>query len=364
MTEEKPKKISIIEKLNYRFSKVPIKQKIFFVQQLGIMIKTGISLAVALKTLAEQIKHKKFKKILTAVQAEVEQGNLFSKSLEKYKKTFGELFVSMIQGGEMSGKLEDVMAELFIQMKKDHAIVSKVRGAMIYPAVILTAMVGVGIMVVIYVIPSLTSIFDEMNATLPLPTRVLIKISEIVNKYGLIIVGGVVTIIVGFIFTIKNPKGKFIFHKILLSTPIAGGIIKKINLARFSRTFSSLLKTDIAIIKTFEITSNVLGNHLYKRALIEAKEKVKKGQRIEEALRPYDKLFPPVIIQMISVGEETGSLDDILTQTAQFYEDDVDQTMTTLPSLIEPVLILVLGVGVAMMAVAIIMPMYSLSQSI
>jgi type IV pilus assembly protein PilC len=170
--------------------------------------------------------------------------------------------------------------------------------------------------------------------------------------------------VTAFIMIIKSPKGKHEFHRIILATPIIGKIAKKINLARFCRTLSSLLKTDIPIVQSFEITSKILGNLMYRDALQEAKEKIKKGVSIEESLRPHNKYFPPVILQMISVGEETGTLDEILEESATFYEEEVSQTMSDLPSIIEPVLMVVLGVAVAGMAVAVIMPMYSLSQAI
>lgn len=358
---DKGPKMSFFENF---FSRVSAKEKIFFVQQIGIMLQTGISLAIALKTLAIQTKNKKFKTILSDLELIVERGNLLSSGLEKYKKVFGELFVNMVKAGEQSGKLEEVLKQLFIQMKKDSEIVSRVRSAMIYPCIVITAMVGVGIMVMVYVIPNLTSIFKDVGAELPLTTKILIALSDIVIHYGLFLLAGIIVFIILFAKVTSTARGKYIFHSILLKTPIVGGIIQKINLARFCRTLSSLLKTDIAIIKSFEITANVLGNEHYKIALLKGMEDVKKGKSVHDSLEPYPNLFPPIIMQMVAVGEETGAIDVILEQSAVFYEDDVDQTMKNLPSILEPVLILVLGIGVAIMAVAIMMPMYSLSQEI
>jgi len=346
------------------FSRVTVKEKIFFVQQIGIMVQTGISLSVALKTLSEQTTNKKFKEILADLQITVERGNLLSLGLERHKKVFGELFVNMVKAGESSGKLEEVLKQLFTQMKKDNEIVSKVKSAMIYPCIVLIAMGGVAIMVMVYVIPKLTSIFTEMNAKLPLATTILIALSNFTVKYGILLLILLVILVILFKKIISTQKGRFVYHAILLKTPIMGGILQEINLARFCRTLSSLLKTDIAIIKSFEITANVLGNELYKQALLDGKELIKKGKNVHDSLEAYTHLFPPVVMQMVSVGEETGSLDTILEQSASFYEDEVDQTMKNLPSIIEPVLILFLGVGVAAMAIAIIMPMYNLGQQI
>lgn len=344
--------------------RIPLAQKLFFVQQLSVMIKAGISLSVALKTLAEQSTSRGFKIILSDLQASVEKGSLLSKGLEGYQRGFGELFVSMVKAGEASGKLEDVLNQLFVQMKKDHDIISKVRSAMIYPLIVVTMMVLIGVLMMVYVIPTLTSVFIELNVVLPLPTRILITVSQFSVNYGIFLLIGSVIGVVALVRIGRTARGKKIYHTIALKSPIAGRIIAKINLARFCRSLSSLLKTDIPIVQSFEITSRILGNVIYREALTEAKEKIKKGISIKDSLVGYEKLFPPVVLQMIAVGEETGALDTILEESAIFYEDDVNQTMTNLPSIIEPVLMVILGIGVGGMAVAVIMPMYSLSQSI
>ncbi len=364
---EKPKAPTLIARLNTwanNLTRISVSQKLFFVQQLGIMVRTGISLAVALKTLTEQTTNKRFKAILADVSAEVQQGNLLSKGLERYPQVFSELFVSMVRAGEASGKLENVLQQLYLQMKKDHAIVAKVRGAMIYPIVVVCAMVLVGIVMIIYVIPQLTAIFQQSNIQLPWTTRLLIGISDVMSTHGVLLAIGAALLGVGARWLTRWPPGRRRWHGLLLRVPVAGLIIRKINIARFCRTLTSLLKTDIAIVKSLEITAQVLGNTVYRDALLTSREKIQKGVTIAESLRPYPSIFPPVILQMIAVGEETGALDVILEESASFYEEDVDQTMTTLPTLIEPILITLLGVGVAGMAVAVIMPIYSLTQAI
>jgi type IV pilus assembly protein PilC len=361
--EANTKKTNLIGWLK-RPRKVALAQKIFFVQQLGVMLKAGISLSVALKTLAEQTTSKSFKVILLDLQSGVEKGNLLSKGLENYQKIFGDLFINMIRAGETSGKLEEVLKQLFVQMKKDHDIIAKVKGAMIYPLIVITMMVAIGILMLVYVIPTISSVFKEINVPLPLATRILISSSEFSLQYGIYVLVVLIILIIIFSRIIALPAGKRKFHKFLLILPIAGGIIKKINLARFCRSLSSLLKTDIPIVQSFEITGKILGNAIYQDALAEAKEQIKKGINIKQSLSSYMKLFPPVVLQMIAVGEETGSLDNILEESAIFYEEEVNQTMTNLPSIMEPVLMVILGIAVAGMAVAVIMPMYSLSQAI
>lgn len=357
---------SVIDMINnflLRFSRVPLKEKLFFVQYLGIMLKAGISLSVALKTLARQTANKRFSGIIEEIAASVEKGTNFAESLNLHKKIFGELFINMIEAGEISGKLEDVLAQLYIQLKKQHELISKVKGALTYPAVIIIAMVGIGIFMMVAVVPKLTGMLQSFNAELPLATKILIAVSDFVVKNGLFVSIALAVFVFLFIKFLNTYKGKYYFQAIILKMPIISPIVKKINLARFSRTISSLLKSDIMIIKTFQITANVLGNLHYRQAVDEMSQKLKKGSQINEIVSAYPKLFPPVVSQIISVGEETGELDNILAELADFYEGEVDNIMDNLPSIIEPLLILILGCGVGAMAVAIVMPMYTLTSA-
>lgn len=361
------KKVSWLSKINtylLKLQRVPLKERLFFVQNLAIMLKAGVSLSAALTTLAKQTTNKYFYIILNEVAKEVEQGISFAESLKKHQKIFGELFVNMVEAGEISGKLEEVLNQLYIQLKKQHELTSKVKGAMTYPTVIVFAMGGIGTFMMIYVVPKITSMFKELNAQLPLPTKILIAVSDFIAAHGIIVGLGLIIFIALFIKILRTYKGKYAFEVLLLSAPVISPIIKKINLARFARTISSLLKTDIMIIKTFQITGSVLGNLHYREALLGMAEKIKKGGQINEVVNNYPKLFPPVVCQMIAVGEQTGELDNILEELASFYESEVDQTMTNLPAIIEPVLILVLGIGIGLLAVSIVMPMYSITQSI
>jgi len=358
---------SLTDKVNkffLRLSRVPLKEKLFFVQHLSIMLKAGISLSAALKTLAEQSESKSFSGILKDISSKVEKGIGFAESLKPYQKIFGELFINMVESGEVSGKLENVLNRLYVQLKKQHELISKVKGALTYPAVIIFAMGGIGVFMMVMVVPKITAMFDELEAELPLPTKILITVSNAIINNGLLSAIGLALFVFTFWQILRTYKGKYYFQAILLKAPIISSIIKKINLARFARTVSSLLKTDIMIIKTFQITANILGNLHYRAAILEISEKIKKGGQINEVIKDYPKLFSPIIVQMIAVGEQTGELDNILEELADFYENEVDKTMDNLPSIIEPLLILVLGCVMGAMAVAIIMPMYSLTTAI
>jgi len=363
-TEKKTNFLAKINDLLLKLSRIPLSEKLFFIQYLGIMLKAGISLSIALKTLAKQTTNKKFARIITDISNNVERGVSFTESLKPHEETFGQLFISMVESGEISGKLEEVLAQLYIQFKKQHELISKVKGALTYPVVIIAAMIGIGTFMMIVVVPQITAMFKEFNAELPLATKVLIATSDALIKHGVLVLLGLILFIILFIKLLKTYRGKYYWQKLLLKLPIFSPIIKKINLARFARTISSLLKTDIMIIKSFQITANVLGNLHYRQALEEMAVKIKKGGKINEVVANYPELFPPVVTQIISVGEETGELDYILSELAQFYEGEVDQIMNNLPSIIEPLLILTLGVVVGGMAVAIIMPMYTLTSVI
>jgi len=358
------KAIDKINRLLLRFNTIPISEKLFFIQYLNVMLKAGISLSIALKTLAKQTKNKKFAGVIEDVSKNVEKGVSFTESLRPHEKIFGQLFINMVESGEVSGKLEEVLKRLYIQFKKNHELISKVKGALTYPIVVLAAMGGIGIFMMIFVVPKITSMFKDFDAELPLATRLLIKISDSLAADGLFYLIGLVVFMIIIVRLIKTAKGKYVFHGLLLRLPIFATIIKKINLARFARTMSSLLKTDIMIIKSFQITASVLGNVYYRDALLEMSNKIKKGGTINEIVTNYPKLFPPVVTQMISVGEETGELDYILEELAEFYEGEIDQTMNNLPAVIEPVLILLLGAVVGGMAIAVVMPMYALTTAI
>lgn len=361
------KKNSFIEKINLfllRLSGVPLKERLFFTRHLEVMLKAGIPLLSALKTLSEQTGNKYFAYILKDVSSQVEKGSTLTDSLRPYKKVFGELYINMIESGELSGKLEEILDRLYLQTKKQHDLISKVKGALTYPTIIVIAMLGISIFMVAFIIPKITGIFKEYDTELPLPTKALIFVSDTVVHNGPLVVIIAIILIALFIKILKTKKGLFFFQGILLKLPILAPIIKKINLASFSRTVSSLLKTDIMIIKTFQITANVLGNLHYRKAILEIAEKIKQGEQISEVIKDYPKLFSPIIIQMITIGEQTGELDNILEEIATFYEDEVDRTMENLPAIIEPLLILVLGCGVGAVAVAIIMPMYSLTSTL
>lgn len=343
---------------------IPNEEKIFFTQNLGIMIASGLSLSRALRTLALQTMHHKFKRALFKIYHQVDHGISLAEAIKKFPKIFSNIFVSMIKAGESSGQLEKILAQLTQQLKRSHALKQKIRGALLYPMVILTAIICIGLGMIIFVVPKLLSIFKEMSVQLPLPTQILIIISDTINNNIFIFTIIIMVIIIIITYTNKQTAGKYFWHWLFLKTPILKNIVIKTNLAKISRNLGSLLSTDMPIIDSLKLTSEVVNNVYFRDSLCVIAGGVEKGLTISSQLTQFKNLYPPVIEQMMAVGEESGEVSKILIQLADFYEEDVNQTMDSLPALIEPILILILGGAVGGMAIAIILPMYSLTQAV
>ncbi len=341
-------------------SHVSLVEKMIFSRHLAIMVKAGLSLNQALKILAKQTKNPKFKKIISQIELSVRRGQSFSNSLAKYPKVFDELFVNMVRVGEASGSLDKVLKILAEQMDKDHQLISRVRGAMMYPAVIILAMIGIGIMMMTMVVPKLTAIFSELKIDLPLSTQIVIGLSNFLQEHfvwGLVILAGLAVLLRS---ALKNPRVKRLLDKTYLKLPILGRLIQKINSARFARTLSSLVNSGVSIVKALQIVAGTLGNVYFKEALLISAEQVQKGKPLSSILANYGKLYPPMVAQMVQVGEQTGSLSEILVNLADFYEEEVDNTTKNLSSIIEPVIMVVIGAAVGFFAVSMIQPMYSM----
>src|SRR3989339_369777 len=363
-----PRQLSPLEiKLNNFFdahlTRVPFVHKMLFIHHLQIMTKAGLSILTALKILSEQTENRKLRLVIAAAKQDVEKGQQLSEALSKSPTIFPPIYVSMRAAGESAGKLEDSLKNIYIQMHKNNELNSRIRGAMIYPAVILVAMGGVALEVVVFILPKLLVMFQEFNAQLPLPTRILIWITNFLLNYGLWVLAGLIIMVFVIRWLLKKPSFRRAVHLFSLSLPIAGGIFKKVNLARFTLTLSSLLQSSIPIIEAVRTTADVQGNVIYKEQLIEAAETLKKGEPLSEILGRFPRTFPPMVTEMIMVGEESGQVELMLKEMSDYYSDEVDTIMRNFSTIIEPVIILILGLAVAGIAVAVIMPMYSLAQS-
>ncbi len=357
--EKKGKKIEI-SKILKRVSNV---DKMLFTRHLGVMLHAGLSFSRATTVLAEQTNNAYFREVLESIREDIQKGNQLADSLAKYPKVFNDLFVNMIRVGEMGGNLEEVLNILYLQLKKDHELTSKVKGAMTYPAVIIFAMAVIGVLMMIFVVPSLLKIFTETGAELPASTKMIIFISDSLQNHGLLMLAGFIVFVFAFFKIIKTKEGKRKFDFVLLKLPAIGTIISKINMARFSRTLGSMIASGVSIVKALDIISGTLGNTYYKDSIKDASIQVQKGIALSEVIGKYDKLYYPLMMHMIEVGEETGTLQETLKQVAEFYEDDVEQVTANLSSIIEPVLMLVIGAAVGFFAISMIQPMYSIMGS-
>ena len=341
-------------------SGVSLVEKMVFTQHLAVMVESGLNLSQALKTLAIQSKSGKFKKILGEVESNVRQGRTFSDSLSQYPKVFSELYVNMVKVGETAGNLEEVLKILADQMKKDHDLVSRVKGAMVYPGVILAAMIAIGTLMMIVVVPQLKEVFDDMEIELPETTRAVLSLSDFIKNNIIMVFLAVIIVVILIRLFSKTTTGKRFFHAIYKDMPLIGNIVKKINAARFARTFSALIDSGVSIVKTLEITSGTLSNYYFKHALLDSAKTVQKGQPLSQSIGLYKNLFPPMVVQMIEVGEETGNLSDVLKNLANFYEAEIDNITKNLSSIIEPILMIIIGIAVGFFAVSMIQPMYSM----
>jgi type IV pilus assembly protein PilC len=343
---------------------IPLKEKIVFIENLHLMLKAGIPAPRALRILAKQIRNKKFRVILSDMASGVESGKSLNEALEQYPKIFSHIFVSMVKVGELSGDLEKSLDYLAIQLEREADLKSKTKGAMIYPMVIISAMVLIGIVMAIFVLPKLTETFKQFGANLPLPTKIVVAISDFSSAHPFLLVGGLIAFIVAAVAGFRTPTGKRAFDAFLLRMPIINPIVKKINLARFARILSSLMKSGISIVEGLQVAADSMDNSYYRDVIAVTASNVKLGKPLTEALAQQERLFPVIVTQMMEVGEETGNIENILEQLAVSFEGEVDNTMRNLSSIIEPLLLLIIGVVVGFLALALISPIYNIGQTI
>jgi len=347
-----------------RFVSVPLREKMLFTRNLSVMISSGLVVSRAIQSLELQTRNQSFRKILGEIYEDVQSGNMLSEALAKYPSVFGELFTSMVYVGEVSGNLESVLDILAVQLEKEHDLHSKVKGALTYPAVILVAMIGIGILMLTYILPQITGVFEDMDVTLPKMTLMIMALSDFVRENALLTLLLLVVASFGVKLLYGAPGGRRFFHMLFLRMPIVGPIVVKVNCARFARIYSSLLKSGVAVVDSLRIVSRTLTNVYYKDALERGIEDIQKGQDLSRTIAASGSIFPILVSQILEVGEETGKTDLVLEKLAQFYEDEVSQITANLSSILEPVLMLLIGGAVGFFAVAMLQPMYSVLENI
>ena len=343
---------------------VPLAEKLVFARNLQVMISAGVALPKALDILSQQTKSKKLQEALFDMRDLVIKGHTLSEAIAGHGDIFSELFHNMIKSGEESGTLEDVLSQLTLQMERDYEVRSKIRGAMLYPSIILFAMMTIGTFMLIFVVPALANTFEDLGIDLPLTTRIVIALGDFFSQRWYVVLFLVLTTAIGLHRGIKTTRGKRIFDAILLKLPIFSGIVKKMNAALTARTLSSLLAAGVPIVRSLEITSRVLGNSYFREALEVSARQLQKGVKLSEVLKSYENLYPIMIVQMIQVGEETGETTEVLSKVAEFFEEEINNITKNLTSIIEPILMLIMGVLVGFFAISMFQPMYSMLGSI
>lgn len=344
--------------------RISLSEQILFAKHLAIMLKSGMSEVESLRIIQEQIKGSGLSRIMNKIIASVENGQFLSEALSQYKKTFGELFINIIKLGEISGTLPQNLEYLAAEIKKKYELKSKVKSALIYPVIILMATLGVTGALILFVLPKILPVFTSLNIQVPLTTRILIGFAYILNNYYLLIVAGIIAIIFGWIMLLKIPIVKYVATKSLLYIPIAGRISLDYNMANINRTLGLLLKSGVKIVEAIYATASTTTNVVYKKALLEAGEEVKKGEQIYSYLEKQKSIFPTTVVRMIQIGEKTGNLDSNLIYLSEFYESELNEKIKNLSNTMEPILMAVMGLLVGFVAVSIITPIYEITQNI
>lgn len=344
------------------FNRVPRKDVVLFARELAVMISATVPIVQSLRILVKQTTNIAFKIIISEVADDVDGGAKLSASLGRYPQAFSNFFVQMIRSGETTGKLDETLNYLADQEEKDYDLNSKIKGAMTYPAFILSAMVIIGVLMMIFVIPKLTATLTQYGAELPLMTRLLIGASDILRYYWWLVAGVGIAAFVGFRVYAKTPSGNRQIDNLKFRLPIFGSIYQRIYLVRFSRSFSTLIASGIPVTRSLEIVADVIGNVIYREVTLDTIKEVEAGNSVASVM-VRTKVIPPMLPQMMIVGEQTGKLDLILDKLSAFYAKELENNVANLVSIIEPLILVVMGVGVAVIVMAILLPMYNLSSA-
>lgn len=339
--------------------RVKDKDLTVFTRQIATMINAGLPLVQSLAVLASQQLNKRFKGVLIKIREDVEGGSTFAASLRQHPMVFTPLYMSMVEAGEAGGFLDTVLNRLAGYIEKSMTLRRKVRGAMIYPVTIITVAMAVVIFLLIFVIPTFKALFEGFGAALPLPTRIVLGLSRLVKTHLLAGLGTLVGAVFGLRFYYKTEKGKKIIDSLLLRLPVIGQLIRKVSVAKFTRTLGTLLSSGVPILDGLSITARVAGNKVVEEAILKTRSSISEGKTIADPLGASG-IFPPMVVQMISVGEQTGALDSMLAKIADFYDAEVDQAVANLTTLLEPLMIVFLGVVVGGIIIAMYLPIFKL----
>ncbi len=334
-----------------------------FTRQFSVMIDAGLPLVQCLQIMGEQQDNKAFQRIVLQVREDVESGSSLANAMKKHPQAFNELYVNMVAAGEAGGILDTILQRLATYIEKAARLKAQVKSAMIYPIAVISIAMLVVYVILWKVIPVFGALFQSLGAELPLPTRVVVAMSKFVGRFWWLIVGLVVAGVIAVRRYYATEQGRLVIDSILLKAPILGSVLRKISVARFCRTLGTLLSAGVPVLESLDITARTSGNAVIERAILEVRKAVEEGKNLAEPLKTT-RQFPPMVVQMISVGEATGAMDTMLGKIAEFYEDEVDTAVAGMMKLIEPILIFFLGVVVGGMVIAMYLPMFDLISKI
>ncbi|HEX5031163.1 MAG TPA: type II secretion system F family protein [Candidatus Eisenbacteria bacterium] len=342
-------------------SGVSTRDLAIFTRQFATMINAGLPLVQCLDILSKQTEKEDFRAVIAQTMRDVEAGTTLAEALAKKEnnKVFDELFVNMVEAGEAGGILDDILQRLATFIEKAEALKRKIQGAMVYPAVVMTVACLATAFMLIFIIPTFARMFTAFGGDLPLPTKIVMGLSSFLRSYWWVMLGGIVGTIVMIRRYYSTEQGHMQIDKLLLRVPVLGDVIRKGAVARFTRTLGTLISSGVPILTGLEITARTAGNRVVQEAIMAARASIREGETISAPLKQSN-VFPPMVVQMISVGEETGALDDMLTRIADFYDSEVDTAVDALTSLIEPVMIVFMGAVVGGMVIAMYLPMFKL----
>jgi type IV pilus assembly protein PilC len=350
--------------LSFSFgSKVKQRSIAIFTRQLATMIDAGLPLVQSLEILSSQQDNKTFKNILRGIREDVEGGSTFAGALKKHPTTFNDLYTNLVVAGEEGGILDNILTRLANYIEKAEALKKKVKSAMVYPSVIVSVAVIVVVVLMIFVIPVFESMFKSAGQSLPLPTMIVVVISKAIRKYIVIFIPAAIALFYLLKKWRQTENGRTVIDKLLLQLPVFGPLFKKISVARFSRTLGTLVSSGVPILDGLNIVSKTSGNKTIETAILNARASIREGETIAEPLNRAG-IFPPMVIQMISVGESTGALDSMLSKIADFYEDEVDVAVGNLTSLLEPLLMCFLGVVIGGVVIAMYLPIFQMANAV
>ncbi|MDO8461059.1 MAG: type II secretion system F family protein [bacterium] len=336
---------------------------VFFTRQLSSMITSGLTLMQALNILRQQTKNEAMAKIIEQIVTEIEDGNSFSSALSKHPDVFSSIYVSLIKAAETSGVLDKVLLRLAETLEKQEKLKSTIKGALMYPIIVILGMVAVMTLMMIVVIPQLSVLFESLNVELPLTTQIVIGMSKFMISFWPVIIVFVILSMFVFRQLRKTESGKLILDQLVLKLPIFGNLISQTILAQFTRTLALLIGTGNLVVDSLNQSANVAGNVIYRDAIINVAKRVEKGISIGDSMSAYP-LFPPLLVQLVKIGEQTGKLDDSFLRSSEYFEGEVDQMVKTLTTAMEPLIMVFLGLGVGFLIMSIIMPIYSITSAI